>query len=258
MAVKDDPAILGWYLHDEPEGQGCSAEQALIDFNWVKAQDPSHFIGESHFIYEAYSNYVASEQFTLSDRYPIGNAPLSQVGDFVSMIKNIHGSVYYPAWPFLQTFEESPSFVMPSPEQVRAMTYQGLAHLTRGLFYFSYQRPDNPYWPLNWAEIKRINGEMEMLSPFLLLPWVPVDVTSSNPYVRAGGFRVGGSAIIFTVNVEGSNQSTTITLPGIASDSLTLPLENNATQPLTNRAFSYTYGPYQVRVLMWGDIPPAP
>ncbi len=29
MAVKDDPAIIGWYTHDEPEGQGVSPAQAL-------------------------------------------------------------------------------------------------------------------------------------------------------------------------------------------------------------------------------------
>ena len=70
MAVKNDPAIMGWYTHDEPEGQGVSAAQAITDYQWVKSQDPSHFAGESHFLQNGFYDYKAADDFNISDCYP--------------------------------------------------------------------------------------------------------------------------------------------------------------------------------------------
>ena len=258
MAVQDDPAIIGWYTHDEPEGYGVTAAQALIDYQWVKAQDPSHFAGESHFLLNAFNDYKASDEFAISDCYPVTDpsASIIPVAGILAYAKGVHGGCYYPAYQFVQLFGAAPQ-VLPTPMQVRAMTYLALMFQARGILYFSYQRLNEAWWE-DWAEVKKLNGEMDQFRGFLTLPWVPVDATTSTEAVRIGGIRVGGSALIFTVNVTPSTATATFNLPGIPASSLSLPLEGGATQPLANRSFTYTYAPYQTRVMVWGSIPPAP
>lgn len=261
MSVRNDPAILGWYVYDEPEGYGASPQVVCDAFGWVRQQDPAHIAGNSHFLWDALANYKDCEQFTLSDRYPIdssGASSIISIADHLARIHGIHG-IYYPAWQFLQCFVEPPSFGMPTPTQLRAMVYLSVAFNTKGYFFFSYQRPDNPGWPSLWAEAKTLNDELAYFSPFLTLPWTPVYATTSTEQVRIGGFRVGNSALIATVNVTSSPATATFTLPPtIPATSLTLPLEGGATQPLVNRSFTLTYQPYQTRVFLWGSIPAAP
>jgi|GEM_PF-735245 len=257
MAVKNDPAIIGWYTHDEPEGQGVSAAQALLDYQWVKSQDPYHFAGESHFLLNAFNDYKASDEYAISDCYPLTDpsATIIPIANILAYTKSYHASCYYPAYQFVQLFGAAPQ-VLPTPAQVRAMTYLALAFQARGILYFSYQRLNQQWWD-DWAEVKKLNAEMDMFRGFLTLPWVPLDCTTSTEEVRIGGIRVGGSALIITVNVNAYPATATFSLPGIPADSLSLPIDGG-TQSLTNRSFTYTYQPYQVRVMVWGNIPSAP
>lgn len=258
MAVQNDPTILGWYTHDEPEGQGVSAAQALTDYQWVKSQDPTHFAGESHFLLNGFNDYKAADDFAISDCYPLTDpsAGIIPIADILAYTKGVHGSCYYPAYQFVQLFGAAPQ-VLPTPTQVRAMTYLALAFQARGIMYFSYQRLNSQWWD-DWAEVKKMNDEMDTFRGFLTMPWVPLDASTSNEAVRIGGVRVGGSALIITVNVTPSAQTATFNLPGIGASSLSLPLESGASQTLTNRSFTGTYAPYQTRVFVWGSIPPAP
>lgn len=261
MAVKDDPAIIGWYDFDEPEGTGVSPAAALEAYNWIKEQDPYHVAGNSHFLWEAITNYKDSEEFTLSDRYPIngsGTGNIVSIADHVVQIQNVNGAGH-PAYHFLQCFDEPPTFGLPTPTQLRAMMYLALAYHAKGIFVFSYQRPANPGWPAAWAEVRTLNSELDMWKPFLTLPYTPLNASTSNGDVRIGGFRVGNSsALIITVNVTPNPVTSTFHIPGITATSLPLPLEGSATQSLVNGYFTYTYQPYQTRVMLWGSIPPAP
>ena len=261
MAVKDDPAILGWYVYDEPEGFSISPQVVGDAYNWVKQQDPTHVAGNSHFLIDSYATYKNCEEFSLSDCYPMGTSGTSSIvpmADFLATIHGVHGSNYYPAWQWVQTFQSAPTQGLPTPDQERAMVYLALAYQAKAYLFFSYQHPDNPMWPSLWAEVKQLNSELDMFRPFLLLPWTPVDAISSDWTIRIGGFRVGGSALIAVVNTSASTVTSTLTLPGIPASSLTLPLEGGATVPLTNRSFTMTLNPYQTRVLLWGSIPSLP
>lgn len=232
--------------------------QALADYQWVKSQDPTRFAGESHFLLDAFNNYKAADEFAISDCYPITDpaASIIPIANILAYTKWYHGSCYYPAYQFVQLFGASPQ-VLPTPVQVRAMTYLALAFQARGILYFSYQRLNDQWWE-DWAEVKRLNDEMDMFRGFLTLPWVPLDATTSTEAVRIGGLRVGGSALIITVNVTSSTQTATFSLPGIGASALTMPLEDGASQSLTGRSFTATFAPYQTRVYVWGSIPPPP
>ncbi len=263
MAVKTDPAIAGWYLNDEPEWHGEDPKANLASYKWVYAQDGTHVVGNSHADINRFADYAASDDMCWFDRYPVGNtSPLyciPSIATFADTARAGHGNnPYYPAWQYVQMFREAPNFVTPTVAQFRAMIYTAVTRNVKGFFYFSNQRgPED--WQALWAEARKINKEMETLQPFFVLPWVPLDVTSSNPtWVRAGGFRIGNSALIVVVNTHTDDpQSATITLPGIPDNAvLTAPI-GGTDQTLTGRSFTQTFEPCQVRVLLWGSIPAA-
>lgn len=264
LAVRNDRAIAGWYLHDEPEWHGISPAQALADFSHVKSQDPDHVIGESHADLNLMGAYAASDEVAWMDRYPVGNAGgkfgIPTIWDFDWTYRGAHGNnPYYPIWQYVQMFKEAPHFTVPTVAQFRAMVFLAMASYVKGYFYFSYQLGDAP-WQALWAEVRNINRQMDTLRPFLVLPWTPLEVTSSNQtWVRAGGFRVGNSALLIVVNGDDTDsQAATISLPGIPDDStLTAPIGGSG-QTLTGRAFTCTFAPCEVRVLLYGIIPPDP
>ncbi len=264
MAAKSDPAIAGWYLHDEPEWHGVTPAQALSDYNYIKSQDPYHVIGESHADINYFDDYAASDQMAWVDRYPVGNAGgvngIPSIWTFDWTARAAHGnSIYYPVWQYVQMFEEAPSFTVPTVAQFRAMIYLGMASYVKGYFYFLDQMGGAP-WQALWTEVANINSQMNTLRPFLVLPWTPLDVTSSNStWVKAGGFRVGNSALLIVVNGDDvSSQTSTITLSGIPDNTtLTAPI-GGASQVLTNRSFTYTFAPCEVRVLLYGSMPSNP
>ena len=85
-AVKDSPALLAWYLSDEPEGHGLTPEGERQRYLKVKEQDPNHPVGLSHFLFEAIEKYRNACDFTMTDVYPITahrDEPITHVGKFM-------------------------------------------------------------------------------------------------------------------------------------------------------------------------------
>lgn len=264
METKADPAIAGWYLNDEPEWHGEKPDMNLASYKWVYEQDGTHPVGNSHADINALGNYAASEDMCWIDRYPIGNTGgqwcIPTIATFDDAARAGHGSSpYYPIWQYVQMFKEEPNFTVPTVAEFRAMVYTGMSRYVKGYFYFCYQR-GGPDWQALWSEVKKINAEMEILRPFLTLPWTPLDVTSSDPiFVKAGGYRVGGSALLIVVNGDkDASRSATITLPGLPDDAaLTAPIGGMGVK-LSGRNFTHKFAPCEVRVLLWGNMPAAP
>lgn len=264
MAAKTDPAIAGWYLNDEPEWHGEKPDVNLASYKWVYEHDGTHPVGNSHADINALGSYAASEDMCWIDRYPIGNTGgqwcIPTIATFDDAARSGHGgSPYYPIWQYVQMFKEDPNFAVPTVSEFRAMIYTGMSRYVKGYFYFSYQR-GGPDWQALWSEVKKVNAEMEILRPFLTLPWTPLDVTSSDPtFVKAGGYRIGGGALLIVVNGDkDTSRSATITLPGIPDNAvLTAPI-GGAGVKLSDRKFVHEFAPCEVLVLLWGSMPAPP
>lgn len=271
MAARADPAIAAWYLNDEPEWHGEKPDTNIISYKWVYEQDGTHPVGNSHADIGWLGKYAASEDMCWIDRYPVGNAGgqwcIPTIADFDDTARAGHGgSPYYPVWQYVQMFKESPNFTVPTVPEFRAMVYTAMSHWVKGYFYFCYQR-GGADWQALWAEAKKINGEMDTLRPFLTLPWVPLDAASSDPtWVKAGGYRIGNSALLIVANGDkdgaaaagDGSRSVTITLPGIPDNAaLTAPIGGDGVK-LDGRKFTCKLAPCEVRVLLWGKMPAAP
>jgi len=92
--AKDHPALLAWYLSDEPENRGETPEVERRRYLDLKKRDPNHPIGLCHNAFEALARFKDACDFTMTDVYPItANRDQNVMG--VSLImdeaRRIHG-----------------------------------------------------------------------------------------------------------------------------------------------------------------------
>jgi len=251
LAVKDHPSILAWYLDDEPEGHGISPKTEREYYERVRKADPTRPIGTAHFLWDSLYNFRFCDDYTMSDVYPLHRMNIWSMTDHIDRLHQIHGQGF-PVWPAIQCFGGTEGYDIPSPTEVRAMTYMALAHNSKGILYFSYY----PSIPDAWAEVGRLVGELKQLMPFYCLPSSEPGIGNTNGWVHARLIRNGDSGLLITVNVSGSAQSATFTIPSPAPDTLNLPIEGGSI-PVTSGQFSASFDPLAVHVYQWGPTPQA-
>ncbi len=256
LAIKNDPAILAWYLYDEPEGHGISPATALQEYQRVQGIDPSHPIGMAHFLYDALTNYANAEDFVMSDVYPLtapGPASIWPMASHIDRIHTIHG-LGYPVWPAIQVFggpeTEGGKWALPTPDQARAMTYLAVTHHVTGMLFFSFK----PQYPDLWAEVKVLIAELKQLSPFFLLPGREFAVGQSDPSIQTRGVQVGQSGLIIAMNLQPYAVASTLMLPNLPVTSLSQVFIGGSVTPINN-VLSYTFQPYEVKIFQWGPTP---
>lgn len=252
LAHKDHPSILAWYLDDEPEGHGLTPAYERDYYEKVRAADPSRPIGTAHFLWDSLWNYRFCDDYTMSDVYPLHRQNIWAMTDHINRLHQIHGQ-NFPVWPAIQCFGGTEGYGIPSPAEVRAMTYMALAANSKAILYFSYY----PSIPDAWAEVGRLVQELKTFTPFYCLPSVEGGHGCSNSWIMTRLIRNGASGLLITVNYSYDPQTATITLPGGAPDTLNLPLEGGS-QPVTSGSFTATWDPLQVHVYQWGPIPTMP
>src|SRR5215212_91600 len=171
-AAKDHPALLAWYLTDEPENRGVTREGERKRYLDLKKTDPNHPIGLCHTSFEALTKFKDACDFTMTDIYPITkNRDTNIMGVSIMMneARRIHGQAW-PQWTYIQTFggpeTDGGVWAVPLPHELRFMAYQALVHRATGVLYFSYW----PQQPRTWQSLATLNGEIQTLIPRLVAP----------------------------------------------------------------------------------------
>lgn len=250
MAVKNDPQILAWYLDDEPEGHGISPKTEREYYERTRAADPTRPIGTAHFLWDSLYNYRFCDDYTMSDVYPLHRQALTAVTDHIDRLHAIHGPGF-PVWPAIQCFGGTEGYGIPSPAEVRVMTYMALAHNSKGILYFSYY----PSIADAWAEVGRLVSELKQLSPFLCQPSTELTLGNTNPAIHTRCIQMGNSGLIITANVTREPQSATFTIPGSPAALLSLPFEGGSVA-VEDGSFTASFEPLGVHVYQWGPTPP--
>lgn len=257
------PALLAWYLEDEPEGHNHSPAEIRTRFDQLKALDPNHPIGLSHFLWEALGNYKDAAEFTMTSTYPLTSnydTPITHVGLFMDRARSIHGQ-FWPHWPFIQVFggpdTDGGRWRQPTAADVRCMVYIALVHRADGILYFSY-------WPRatnTWAEVGVLNRELQQMTPWLLARGEELQVTNSSPVVQVRAKQTapdGASGILLCVNTSTNAAETRIRLPGLKPLKLELRgLTGGRAGYLTDGALDERLAPLAARVYFWGRDPKA-
>jgi hypothetical protein len=170
---KDHPAILFWYLIDEPEGwwsnEGGKQEGDLVDLHdAVKEADPYRPAQINWYAWTAgkggYGSLNATDIGSL-DLYPIGmveNA-MKAIADITSLMNEDCRSRNMPTAFWVQMYGYDDAVREPTPEEMRCMTYISLIYGMRALYYFIYK----PMYTGLWDSMTPLGAELKELEPIL-------------------------------------------------------------------------------------------
>ena len=177
QARMNHPALLGWYLVDEPEGIGETSEDTLKRFyETVKGQDMRHPCSLVIMSPRAAGVYGDFSDIVWVDPYPVPDLPVTLVSESLEGVRKAVGDAR-PVWAVLQAFDWNiwrkgaiDRVHRPTPEEERCMTYLALVHGAKGVIFWAHtaSRYYIRNYPEHWNVMKRLAGELRTLTPVLL------------------------------------------------------------------------------------------
>ncbi len=179
-ALATNPAIVGYYVQDEPTADKVA--RTFHQYQVIKANDPAGFNlialdrpADVQFWKDAV-DVVGVDPYPLW--LPVDNY-IGEVGEWTRTAVNaVHGS--RPVWTIIQFFQADAMSSWPTEQQLHDMTWMAIAEGASGVFYWSHGMRAlgwvrNPaQHALLWGSLIRVTKEIKDLEPVLLRPDTPV------------------------------------------------------------------------------------
>lgn len=258
-AKKNHPALLGWYIVDEPEGIGKGAVDKTRElYQIVKEADPSHPCSLVVMSPGAVAKYKSCTDIMWIDPYPIPHAPVTFVTDCVEgAVKNVEKDK--PVWAIPQAFDwavwhngKVNGVHRPTNEEERCMTYLALVHGAKGIIYWAHtaSRYYIRDYPDHWAYMKKLAGELHDLSPVLLTPDVArvVGLEPKDAPIDTMVKRLNGQTYVFAVNHENKAVKAKLSLPESKASAPADVLFEQRTVPVSDGSWQDDFKPLEVHV----------
>ncbi len=213
------PAVLCWYLADEPAGQRIPAERFLGMYPRIRRTDPYHPTTMVFCIPAKAPEYLEALDIVMVDPYPIPNQPVTRVAQTLDSVRAALPPGM-PLWCVPQAFGGGEGWGRePTPEEERCMTYLAILHGATGIQYFIRRPPmNNPFTGALWGEIRRMASEIRELTPLLLSPSPRPEVRVTAPAVgvEAAAYRRSRQVLILVVNTRNAPTSFSVRGTGIS------------------------------------------
>ena len=228
-AIRDHPALLAWYLFDEPdrEDQYVAPRNLKILYSLLKKLDPYHPVVVTFAMYQSIARYDEG----CFDVYWI-----MAYGDPAQNDRTITRDLHFlgPGRPFLAILsswdsqktetlnnglEVDDHGFQPNLPRMRADAYLALSHASSGLGWWWYGDNRRTYvsagdTPEAWTWLSQVVNEIKQLSPALINSSqdLPVQVQCTPPAAaRIRALKNGSQITLIAVNPS-SNQETQVTI----------------------------------------------
>jgi hypothetical protein len=194
--VMDHPAILSWYISDEPEIRNLSPNNIKNIHDAIKTVDPFHPTMTVYCKPDFFHIWKDSQDIMCSDIYPLPEKPINTQGKGVHKVRNAIGSSR-PTWTVLQAhdlrffpiknvkkaFKKYGRPAMPTPEQIRVMAFLSLAASSDGLIW--YWLPKHHFYdivkdsPNVWKGLCQTIHLLKSMTPWLTARRTKQDILKS-------------------------------------------------------------------------------
>jgi len=199
-AIRDHPALLAWYIADEPDLEWVGNLTKV--HNLLRELDPHHpttivfYQGAEHA-----RQFTDAMDIVMVDPYPIPSRPVTDV----SGASDSTNAAFDPTkmlWMVPQAFGGNEHWQRePTAAEQRVMTYLALIHGARAVQYFIRKPPSSfPKSPVMWAECGALALETAELTPALASGEPAPRVTASAPEVHACALRERGTVTVLAAN----------------------------------------------------------
>ena len=223
---KDHPAMLAWYMSDEPSL--TKAPKLAIRRDWVHAADPDH---PTWVVLDRPGNvryYIDSFDVYAMDKYPVPNKPIKDVIDSMRD-GNAATQKAKPVWYVPQSFgwgwlNRPRTYGRgPNRDELANMTWQSIAGGANGIIYYSFgqvmRRPRDgsvDCFEAAWERTKSAAFEVKKYERVLLSPEAAPAVSGATDAVAVRTWRHEGRVYLLAVNCTAERQSVTLALPSPA------------------------------------------
>ncbi len=222
------PALLAWYISDEPTGNKVSPATLEEIYKVVKETDPWHPVSIVFMApFLSSKKYAAAVDIVMADPYPIPDLPASLVGEVAaSLKKEFHNEK--PVWIVPQAFGGGELWSRePSIQEIRSMTYQSIIGGATGIQYFVRQGLNSfPKSVSTWSECGRMALEVAELTPWLLSDEEANKAESFSKSIAVTSRLHNGQLVVLTVNKINEPQRAEIKLSGIINANAKVIFEN--------------------------------
>jgi hypothetical protein len=229
---RDHPALLGWYISDEPNGIKVTPAQLEEIYKTVKENDPWHPVSIVFMApFLSSRKYTNALDIVMADPYPVPNLPVTITSDVAEqLMTEFKGR--RPVWIIPQAFGGGELWERePTLQEIRSMTWQAIIQGATGIQYFVRQGLN--YFPKSaatWGECGRMAVEVAELTPWLLSD-------EASPIVRSGSKNIlvtsrlhNGQLVIMAVNKVNEPVSASISIQGAGKTSARVLFENRIVQ----------------------------
>ena len=135
-AVRNHPALLAWYIADEPGLRGVDPEAMRRIYERVRELDPYHPVTMVFLNGGAARRFAAGMDLAMVDPYPVPNVPPATVGPGVAAALQGLGP-RIPVWLVGQAFGGGEHWTRePTARELRLMTWLALVEGATGVQYF--------------------------------------------------------------------------------------------------------------------------
>lgn len=214
LAFRDHPALLGWYVADEPNGYGIPPDTLIRIYNTVKTTDPWHPVSIVFMApYRSAEKYSDALDIVMADPYPVPTSPITLPGNVAGQLSETFSGLK-PVWIVPQAFGGGELWERePTIQEIRTMTYQSLIRGARGIQYFVRQGLN--LFPKSvplWAECGRMAVEVAELTPWLLSDEQTIPVRSASPGILVSSHLHDDQLVILAVNTSNAPQRADISI----------------------------------------------
>ena len=210
---KDHPALLSWYLADEPDGR--KTDPAIIEqlYDIIKEIDPYHPVTIVFMHKGTARKYAEGLDIAMGDLYPVPRAPISGVSEFQRLLKD-EFICEKGIWLVPQAFGGNEWWKRePTAAEMRAATYMGLINGSTGFQYFIRHGQNGfPKSTTAWAEAGAMALEIAEMTPYILSGEDAPQAFTQDTLTEARAWARGKNLIIAAVNQENRPKDIVISL----------------------------------------------
>jgi len=205
---REHPALLAWYLVDEPAETSLEPQALRVIYELIRGLDPYHPVYLVNNRPHTYSAYGAASDILAIDVYPIPRYPITRVRDFMQQARGASLG-RKPVWLVAQAFggvEHWPR--APTAVELRNMVYQGLVQGARGVLFYRYCQEDERHIQSAalWRAVRGLAAELKELVPVLVRPEYGTGPRGAGVGVEISLREYEGDFYLFAVNVDAGSR----------------------------------------------------
>jgi len=217
LALKDHPALLGWYTADEPSGNVHSVMTLRAAYTLIKKLDGNHpvFLLENTPAMFSYWARGTCDVF-MTDPYPIPHLPTSLVADWTVAARKATGK---GQTTMICLQAHGPPFQgrFPTVHEAKTMAYLAVMNGATGLGWWAHgPARESPIW----AQYPAITGESAALATALRSA-TNKELSAQNGVYRLS-FALGGTNHIVVADTTKDQPPTTVVVKGDKQEAVQL------------------------------------